>query len=69
MGWLHTVWSEFIGLFVDDGSFAVAILTWLGSCWLVLPRLGLDPVWPPLILFAGLVLILVERAARRARQG
>jgi CHASE2 domain-containing sensor protein len=69
MTWLNTVWSEFIGLFVDDGSFAIAILAWLGACWLLLPRLGLAPAWPPMILFVGLVLILAESAVRRARQG
>ncbi len=63
-----TVWSEFIGLFVDDGSFAVAIVAWLAFCWLVLPRLGFAPVWLPAILFVGLALILVESALRRARQ-
>ncbi len=68
MTWLNTIWSEFIGLFVDDGSFAVAILAWLAACWLLLPRLGLAPAWPPAILFVGLVLILAESAARRARQ-
>ncbi len=69
MTWLKAIWSEFIGLFVDDGSFAVAILAWLALCWLLLPRLGLSPVLPPAILFTGLVAILVESAARRARQG
>ena len=69
MTWLKTIWSEFIGLFVDDGSFAIAILAWLGVCWLLLPRLGLPPVLLPAILFAGLVAILVKSAARRARQG
>ncbi len=68
MTWLKTVWSEFIGLFVDDGSFAVAILAWIAFCWLVLPRLGLAPAWPPAILFIGLALILVESGLRRARQ-
>jgi len=66
--WLSTILSEFIGLFVDDGSFAVAILAWLAFCWLVLPRLGLAPAWQPAILFVGLALILVESALRRARQ-
>ena len=68
MHWLNTAWSEFIGLFVDDGSIAIAILAWLGACWVLLPRLGLAPIWPPTILFAGLVLILVESALRGARQ-
>jgi len=69
MRWLNTVWSEFVGLFVDDGNLAMAILAWLGVCWLLLPRVGLTPAWPPVVLFAGLILILVESALRRARLG
>jgi len=69
MRWFYTVWSEFVGLFVDDGNLALAILAWLGVCWLLLPRVGLAPAWPPVVLFAGLVLILVESALRRARLG
>ncbi len=67
MRWLGTVWSEFIGLFVDDGSFAIAIMVWLLVAWLALPRLPLPPAWPPFILFAGLAAILVESAVRRSR--
>lgn len=69
MLWLKAIWSEFFGLFVDDGHFAIAILAWLLAAGLALPRLGLPPGWPPAILFAGLVAILVESAARRARHG
>ncbi len=69
MSWLKTVWSEFVGLFVDDGSFAVAILAWLAACWLVLPHLPLPPAVPPMILFVGLAFVLVESALRRSRQG
>jgi hypothetical protein len=68
MTWLTTIWSEFIGLFVDDGSLAVAVLIWLATAWLLLPRLPLPPALPPIILFAGLALILVESAARGARR-
>ena len=67
MRWLRTAWSEFIGLFVDDGSFAAAILAWLVVAWLALPRLPLPPAWPPVILFDGLAEILVESAVRRSR--
>ncbi len=68
MTWLKTAWSEFIGLFVDDGSLAVAVLAWLAVAWLLLPRLPLPPALPPVILFAGLALILVESALRGARR-
>jgi CHASE2 domain-containing sensor protein len=67
MSWLNTVWSELIGLFVDDGRFAIVIVLWLGACWLALPHLELPPPLPPAILFAGLVVILVESAMRLAR--
>ncbi len=66
---LRTIWSEFIGLFVDDGSLAAAALIWLGAAWLLLPRLPLPPAVPPILLFAGLAAILLESALRRARQG
>jgi len=68
MAWLKTILHEAYGLFVDDGSFAVAILLWLLVNWQVLPRLDLPPAWGGPILFAGLALILLESAARRARR-
>ena len=68
MAWFRTIAFEFIGLFVDDGSLAVAVLAWLAVVWLLLPRLPLPPALPPIILFAGLALILVESALRGARR-
>jgi hypothetical protein len=65
--WIKSIWSELIGLFVDDGNFAVAILIWLGVCWVVLPRFAVPSRLPPAILFAGLVVILAESAMRRGR--
>ena len=66
MSWLRSIWSELIGLFVDDGKFALSMLIWLVACGLVLPRLGLPSFLPPMILFAGLVVILARSAVRRA---
>ncbi len=68
MSWIRTVLREVFGLFVDDGSFALAIVAWLLLVWLVLPRLGVDARWTGVILFAGLALILVESVTRRARR-
>ena len=68
MGWLRTIWSELIGLFVDDVGFAVAILAWVLIACVGFPRLGLPTPWPALLLFAGLAVILMESAVRYARK-
>ena len=68
MQWLKTSLREIFGLFVDDGSFALAIIIWLGLAWLILPRLTVSPAWNGAILFAGLALILLESVWRRAKQ-
>ena len=68
MKWIGMIVREVFGLFVDDGSFAVAILVWLALVGLGLPRLGIAVGWDGLILFIGLALILVVSAAQRARR-
>ncbi len=64
---LRIVWSEFIGLFVDDAAFAACIVAWIALTGLGLPRLAWPSPWPALVLFAGLAAILIESATRRAR--
>ena len=68
MAWLREIFRELFGLFVDDGSFAIAILAWIGLLWLLLPRLNISAGWNGIILFAGLGLILIESVLRRARK-
>lgn len=68
MKWLKTIVDEAIGLFVDDGLFALAIV----ACVAVVGGLtlwvsGARPYCGPL-LFAGLAAILAESALRRARK-
>jgi len=64
MKWLKTIFREILGLFVDDGSFAVAILVWLGVVWILSRHIGPGSVWGTVTLSACLVLILVESAVR-----
>jgi hypothetical protein len=64
---LKLIWAELIGLFVDDGRFALAILIWLAVAGLVLPRLPLPSPVAPIILALGLIAILIESALRAAR--
>ncbi len=66
MPWIRTAAREVFALFVDDGSFAVAILACLGLAWLVLPRLPALGPWSGALLFAGLAGVLVASALRRA---
>jgi hypothetical protein len=68
MNWMRTIFREVFGLFVDDGSFAVLILAWLGLTVFLLPHLAWAPRWRGFILFAGLAAILMASAIRYARK-
>lgn len=68
MPWLKTIFREIFALFVDDGSFATAILLWLGFMWFVTPHLGHLQRWSGFILFTGLAAILIESLIRYARR-
>jgi hypothetical protein len=68
MSGLKRILDEAVGLFVDDGAFALAIVVCVAlvgalAMWTPGPR----PVCGP-ALFAGLAAILVESALRRARK-
>ena len=62
MAWLRTTAVEVLGLFVDDGPFAAAILVWVALAWLVLPRVGLPGAAQGPILFGGLASLLIGSA-------
>jgi len=68
MRWIKSVAREVLGLFVDDGSFALAILIWLALAIGVFPRIAAAAAWTGPVLFAGLALILIESALRFSRQ-
>ncbi len=66
MGWLRAVLREILGLFIDDGSLALAAVIWLVLVWLLLPLLAVPPAWRGVVLFAGLALALVVSCRRAA---
>lgn len=68
MSWLKTIWDEFIGLFVDDVSFAIAIAVWLTLAALLFQTSLVPTSWRGPLLFAGLAAIFVENTLRRARK-
>ena len=61
---MKTIVSELLALFVDDAGLAVATVVWLGVAWLLF---HLVPAWSPVILFAGLAVILLESVFRTRR--
>lgn len=68
MNWLKTSIQEVIGLFIDDGSFALAIVVWVGLVGLLSWQVASARPWCGAALFAGLAVILAESALRRARK-
>ena len=67
MRWIKTIGREIFGLFVDDGSFALAVLAWIGVAWLLGHRLP-HSVIGGVVLLLGLAVILAETTIRFARK-
>jgi hypothetical protein len=68
MKWVPAAARELVGLFVDDGSLAIAVLAWVAVVVLAFPALPINSGWLAAALFAGLALILVENLLRAARR-
>jgi hypothetical protein len=67
MNRISAILRELLGLFVNDGSFASAILLWLALALAATRWLGLHTPWLGPTLAAGLALILLENLLRTAR--
>lgn len=63
-GALREVW----GLFVEDGSFTVAILVCVALALFALPRLPVPGSWRGVLLFVLLAAALLENVHRTARR-
>lgn len=66
MQWIRSILREVFGLFVDDGSFAIAVLVWIGIVW-VLQRYMQMARMGGILLFAGLGIILIQSVLRAAQ--
>ena len=65
---IKVVVRELIGLFIDDGSLALAIVVLIGAIALLLKTALLAPLVGGVLIFVGLVLILAENLIRSARR-
>lgn len=70
MSRVKTILRELFGLFVDDGSLALALVLWCAAAGAGLPRLPISADWDAPILFIGCVVTLVGNVAvaRRRRE-
>jgi hypothetical protein len=66
--WIKTIAGELFGLIVDDGTFAVAIIVWLGAVGLLSRQFLQDAEWTGPVLFAGLGAILLHSTIYRSRR-
>ena len=68
---MKAIWNallEVYGLFVEDGSLAVAMLVWVGLVALLFPRWPGGAAWHAPLLCLGVVLLLLENVWRSARR-
>jgi len=56
-----------LGLFVDDGSLALALVAWVAVSAFCLPRLPVPAPWAGPLLFAGCLAVLVLTVVRGVR--
>jgi hypothetical protein len=67
MNILKSIFSELLALFVDDGSFVLAVIAWvLGGVICLRTQLVLPP-FEAVLLFVGIVVLLAENVVRTAR--
>lgn len=69
MNALRSAAAAFLGLFVEDRAFAVAIALWLAVCAALAFVHAATPEIRAVVLFAGLSVILVTAVVRDARGG
>lgn len=65
---LDTIVRELFGLFVDDGSLALAILALLGVIAVLMHEALIGKGLAATVLVAGSILVLVENVVRTARR-
>ena len=66
---LNTIIRELFGLFIDDGSLALALLALLGVVALLVHETWLDTTQAAVLLLAGTIAVLIENVVRSSVRG
>ena len=67
MNSLKSVFSELLGLFVDDGSLVLVVIAWVLGGAICLRTQVISPPVEAVLLFIGIIVLLGENVARTAR--
>jgi hypothetical protein len=67
MNFFKSIFSELIGLFVDDGSFVLAVIAWVLGGAICLRTQLISPLVEAVLLFLGIIVLLAENVERTAR--
>jgi hypothetical protein len=67
MNALRIALAELWGLFVEDATLTIGTLACIALAAFVVPKLGAPAYWRAPILFAAVVLMLLENVYRGAR--
>jgi hypothetical protein len=65
---LVTAVQEVYGLFVEDGSYAIAIICWLAVVGFLFPHIPGSASWRGPVFFAGMGAIMIESVVRAAKK-
>ena len=68
MNLIRIILKDLFGLFVDDGSLAIAVLVCVALIAALLKSGVVSPVLCGLLFFAGLAALLIENVWRTARK-
>ncbi len=68
MNAIRIAFSEFIGLFVDDGNLALLVVVLIATVTLLVKFAHLPPLDGGGLLLLGCILVLVESLVRAARK-
>ncbi len=68
MSMIRTVITSFIGLFIDDGSLALAILALIAVATAAVKAAWVVPLGGSIFLLGGCIALLLESVYRAARK-
>ncbi len=68
MNVIRSIFLGLVSLFIDDGSFALAIVALIVAATVAVKAAGISPLWGGILLLFGCIILLLESVYRAARR-